>query len=97
MSLDYKHTIYHVLTGLYFIWFILFTILTAMALYNHFNAFNPGLGEMLLSLMVLNLVMGTILFGVLRLYRNQGRLGKIIAYSFAFITGTAVTTILRIR
>ncbi len=96
-KIDYKHIAFHTIVAFYFIWFIVFTILNIMALINVFGEMNTLLNDMLTTLIVLNMFMGTALFLVFKLFRNKSVLDKIIKYTFGAVAVLSVTTVLMIK
>lgn len=92
-NLDYRHTAFHILIALYFIWLVVFAVLNGMAMVNYYGYTNPQLGSMLFSLLALNLFMGIILFIVIRMFRDRTLLNKVVTYSFAFIAGMGLTVL----
>jgi hypothetical protein len=95
--LDYKHTAFHVLIALYFIWFAVTATLVGMALVNLYIAGNTNLYPAFIAMLLFNLIMGTVLFAVIRLFKNRTLLGKIVKYSYIFMAGTCLTAIIIIR
>ncbi|MBF01486.1 hypothetical protein [Flavobacterium coralii] len=95
--LDYKHTAFHILIAVYFIWFAITGTLIGMALINLYDTGNTDLNPAFTAMLLLNLVMGTVLFAVIRLFRNRTLLGKVVKYSYVFMAGTCLTTMLMIR
>ena len=68
---DLKHTAFHILVALYFIWVFVFAILLAMAVSNVLEPRNAALTSMFPMWILMNLVMGSALFVVIRLFRSR--------------------------
>lgn len=64
---------------------------------NFFGVMNNMLSDMLMNLIVLNLLMGTALFLVFKLFRNKSILDKIVQYTFGAMSVLSVTTVLVIK
>ena len=93
-KLDVKHMAYHVLIALYFVWLIVFCALITMALVNALGNGSKDLSRVFMLWILFNLVMGTVLFLVIRLFRKQNALYKIIFYTYFFMVAATVTTVL---
>ena len=93
-KLDVKHIAYHVLVALYFVWLIVFGVLITMALVNALGNINIQLSRVFMLWILFNLVMGTVLFLVIRLFRKENKLYKIIFYTYFFMVAATVTTVL---
>ncbi|WP_116789025.1 hypothetical protein [Flavobacterium psychrotrophum] len=91
---DLKHLAYHVLVSLYFIWLPLFCILIGLQINSKMSAQNGGMDKILLLWIFLNLVIGTSLFSVLRLFGLSERLGKIISYSYCILAVVSIVTVM---
>lgn len=96
-KIDFKHTAFHVLVAVYFLWFIVYAVLAFMALSNVYGAANPALTDIFFLWLVLNLFMGTVLFIVIRLFGNRSLLNRVIFYTFIFMFGAAITTIFIVK
>jgi len=92
-----KHIAFHVLVGVYFMWLVVFGALITMAIINEFGQQNYELSRAFIVWIFFNLVMGTVLFIVIRLFRNSGLLNKLILYTYYFMAAATVTTVLIIR
>jgi hypothetical protein len=93
-AIDYKHVAYHVLVALYFVWFVVFAGLLAMALVHYLNNGNYDLSRALVLWILFNLVMGTVLFIVIRLFRKSHVTGRIILYTYFLMAASSVTVML---
>jgi cell division protein FtsW (lipid II flippase) len=91
---DSKHMAFHVLVGLYFIWIVVFGILMYMALKNVYSNENIVLSQLFMKWIFLNLIMGSALFMVIRIFRNQTVLNKIIFYLYVFMAIAAIVTVM---
>jgi len=97
-KIDSRHLAFHVVVALYFIWITVFAILLGMALVNTYgSASNPALGMLFMEWIATNLIMGSALFIVIRLFRNRTLLDKIILYSHCFMAVAAVSVVLIIN
>lgn len=89
-KIDLKHAVFHVVVGIYFLWLIVYGVLLFMASSNALNEFpNLQLNEVLRLWIILNLIMGTVLFIVIRKFRNRTLLNRVIMYSFVFLLGVS--------
>ena len=91
---DGRHLIFHVLIALYFIWLLLYASLIGITLYNLLNLGDAKITRVFLVWIAFNLFMGTVLFIVIRLYREQVRAGKFVLYSYSAMALLSVATIL---
>lgn len=94
--IDYKHIAFHVLVALFFIWAAVFGALVTLSLTNTLGGANTAIDELFLPLMGLNLLMGTVLVIVIRLFRNRSLLNKIITYTFGVITAASLVAVILI-
>lgn len=92
-EIDAKHMAYHVLAGLYFIWLPLFIMLHFMAYNNVMHQDNTALGRLLVMWLSLNLVIGTSLFFVLRLFGKRTMLAYVISYSYYIMAAVSVVAL----
>lgn len=97
-KIDSRHLAFHVVVALYFIWILVFGTLLGMALVNAFgtNA-NPAVGMLFMEWISTNLVMGSALFIVIRLFRNRTLLDKIVLYSYCLMAVVAVGVVIYIN
>ncbi len=93
---DLKHVAYHALVAIYFIWFAVFAVLLVLALNNHYGALNMQLTKILLTLIFLNLFMGTALFLVIQQFRRRSVLSRLIFYSYFFMAAASVSVAIMI-
>lgn len=93
-KLDVRHIAYHVLVGIYFVWLIVFGTLITMALVNAFSSGNNELGKVFVVWMFFNLIMGTVLYLVIRLFRKENTLYKVIFYTYFLMVAASVTAVL---
>ena len=97
-KIDSRHLAFHILVALYFIWITVFSILLAMALINAYGTKNnPSLSILFMEWISTNLIMGSALFIVIRLFRNRTLLDKIVLYSFCFMAIAAIAVVLVIN
>jgi len=90
---DSKHLVFHVLVALYFIWAVVFATLLGMALYNTYKLSDVQLAPLFNEWIFTNLIMGTALFIVIRLFRNRTLLDKVILYSYGFMAVAAFVVV----
>nr|WP_322624605.1 hypothetical protein [uncultured Flavobacterium sp.] len=95
-QIDAKHLAYHVLIALYFIWLPVFAILLGMAVNSAVLQTDFSMGGVLLLWMSLNLVIGTSLYFVIRLFEKHGMLYRFISYSYYFLALLSVTVVVLI-
>lgn len=94
---DVRHLAFHVLVALYFIWMAVFGTLMGMALVNNFSENQTTLSLLFTQWIFMNLIMGTALFLVIRMFRNRTVLDKIIFGSYIFLALASVIVVLMIR
>ncbi|WP_417350289.1 hypothetical protein [Flavobacterium alkalisoli] len=88
-KLDVKHTAFHILVGIYFLWVVVITVLIGMTAFNEINYVNTELNEVFLFWILLNLFMGTVIFTVIRMFKNKTILNRIVLYSYVFVVGAS--------
>ncbi|RWX00852.1 hypothetical protein [Flavobacterium cerinum] len=91
---DSKHMAFHVLVGLYFIWIVVFGVLMYVAIKNVYGQENIVLSQLFMKWIFLNLVMGSALFIVIRIFKNRTILNKIIFYSYILMAIAAIVTVM---
>lgn len=96
-KLDVRHAAFHVLVAVYFLWVIVIGILVAMAMYNYINTLDAGLNQVFFNWIIYNFLTGTLLFAVIRMFRQNKKLNRFILYSYTFMLGVSVTTLLMIK
>jgi len=79
---DIKHIAYHALVGLYFIWLPIFCILLGMSLNASFKSADLQFDRIFLVWILLNFIMGSALFFVIRLFEYKDMLTKIVTYTY---------------
>ncbi len=94
MKIDKRHIAFHVLTALYFIWLLLYISLVVITLLNVFGSADASLAAVLEIWLMLNFIMGAMLFIVISFYKNRSPLFTFIMYSFGSITVTAILTLI---
>jgi hypothetical protein len=92
-QIDAKHLAYHVLIALYFIWLPVFAVLLGMAVNSAVFHTDFSFGKILLLWISLNLVIGTSLYFVIRLFEKHGVLYKFVSYSYYFLALLSVTVV----
>ncbi|MHA3786673.1 hypothetical protein ACX0HA_00575 [Flavobacterium hauense] len=95
-KIDSKHIAFHALVALYFIWMVVFSILMGMALANAYGGRDATLAYLFTKWIFLNLIMGSVLYIVIRLFRNRTLLDKIILGSFIFIALASIIVVVLI-
>lgn len=88
-KLDLKHTTFHILVGIYFLWVVVIIMLIGMTTFNKINHIDAELNEVFLFWILLNLFMGTAIFTVIRMFRNKTILNRIVLYSYVFVVGAS--------
>ena len=96
-KIDFKHAAFHAVVAVYFLWLIVFTILVSMSLSNALNNINPQLNGVFLLWILLNLFMGTVLFIVIKLFKNKGVINKVITASYVFMFVAGVVALVFIK
>ena len=94
---DSRHLVFHILVSLYFIWMVVFCILLGMAMFNTSKNADVTLAALFMQWIFTNFIMGSVLFLVIRLFRNRTLLDKIILYSYCFMALTSIAVALIIR
>lgn len=61
-----------------------------MSLSETFNSNTPELSKIYFVWISLNIIMGTSLFIVIRLFRNQGLIGKVVKFTYFFAVLAAI-------
>lgn len=93
---DIRHIVFHTLIAVYSIWLVVYGTLLTVALINAFDKADRQLSKVFMVWIFLNLLMGSILFVVIRLYKTLGMLNRIVLYSYcimALVTLAAVALI----
>jgi len=96
-KIDSRHIVFHVLVALYFIWMVVFATLLGMAVFNAYGRADATLTVLFMEWISINLIMGTTLFVVIRLFRNRTLLDKIILYTYFFMAISAIVVVLLIE
>jgi len=71
-----------------------FATLLGMALFNAYGKNDLSLTVLFMEWISINLIMGTTLFVVIRLFRNRTLLDKVILYSYSFMAIAAIVVVL---
>ncbi|MGQ2985092.1 hypothetical protein [Flavobacterium sp.] len=87
---DIRHTAYHILVALYFIWAFVFAALLAMAISNTIGSLNANLAGMFPMWILMNLVMGSALFVVIRMFRSSELINRTVRISFIVLAAAAL-------
>lgn len=93
-KLDIKHIVFHTLIAVYFIWLVVYASLITIALINAFGNGDAALAQAFTVWIFFNLLMGSILFIVIRLYTISPLLNRILLYSYCGIATAAIATVL---
>lgn len=96
-EIDYKHIAFHIIIALYFIWLVVFSTLVVMILINTFQAANSDLNNIFATMLLLNVLMGTALYLVFRLFKAKSLVSKIINYSYGILMFLSVATLIIIK
>lgn len=91
---DKKHMAFHILVALYFIWAFVFAILLAMAISNAVGAQYPAMARIFPMWIFMNLLMGSALFVVIRLFRTRDVINKAIFFSYIALAAGALGVML---
>lgn len=91
---DVKHIAYHVLIGLYFIWLPIFCVLLWASGGAAYGATNPQFNRIFLIWILLNYIMGSALFFVIRLFGYKNIINKVVLYSYVTMALAGIATIL---
>ena len=94
---DVRHLAFHVLVALYFIWIAVFGTLMGMAVANALDQNQATLSALFTQWIFMNLIMGTALFVVIRMFRNRTLLDKIIFGSYVFLAAASVIVVILIE
>lgn len=84
-KIDGKHLAFHVLVALYFIWVAVFVILISLAIANVSAAGSPLLDKAFMTWILVNFLTGSALYIVIRMFRHNTMMVKIITYSYIFL------------
>ncbi len=82
---DLRHIVFHILIALYTIWALVYTSLLVMILLNAFGSGSIKLGKALLTWAGLNFITGSLLYIVIRLFRNKTLLSKLVLYTYCIL------------
>lgn len=96
-KIDYKHIAFHVLIALYFIWLLVFVFLVIMANLYIYGPKNYNLANIFSIWILFNLVMGSALFIVIRMFRKKGRLANFIVYSYWIMAAACIGTVVLVK
>ena len=91
---DVKHIAYHALIGLYFIWLPTFCLLLWASGSATYTSANSQYNRIFLLWIVLNYVMGSSLFFVIRLFGYKNAINTVILYSYITMALAGLGTIL---
>jgi len=87
---DSRHTAYHILVALYFIWAFVFAALLAMAISNTIGYLNASLAGMFPMWILMNLAMGSALFVVIRMFRSSELINRTVKVTFIALAAAAL-------
>ncbi|MFL9843863.1 hypothetical protein [Flavobacterium rhizosphaerae] len=87
---DFRHIAFHVLVALYFIWLLVFALLLAMFLSNTFGGGDIRLEKIFMTWIFVNIIMGSAVFIVIQLFKNNGLLNRVIRFTYI---GTVVASV----
>ena len=92
-KIDSKHIAFHILVALYFIWVVVFGVLMGMALVNAYGPHDIALTILFTKWIFMNLVMGSALYIVIRMFRNRTFLDKMVFWSFIFMAIASIVVV----
>lgn len=95
-KLDIRHIVFHTLIAVYCIWLAVYGTLLTVALINAFGAADRQLSKMFMIWIFLNLLMGSILFVVIRLYKTPGLLNRLVLYTYCTMAVVSLAAVLSI-
>jgi hypothetical protein len=96
-KIDTRHIVFHILIALYLIWIVVYAALLAIAIINVFGSDNIALTRVFMLWIFLNLLMGSVLFIVIRLFRNKTILNRLVLYSYCIMGAASIITVIIIR
>lgn len=96
-KIDSRHIAFHVLVAIYFIWAIIFSALIGMTIANFFSKVSASIVPMLETWLLLNFVMGSVLFMVIKLFRQKVVIMKAIRWSYFTLAITAIVIVIIAR
>lgn len=96
-KIDSKHIAFHALVALYFIWVVVFSTLLGMALVNAYGPHDVTLTFLFTKWIFMNLITGSALYIVIRLFRNRTLLDKIVLWSFIVMAIAAIVVVVLIE
>ena len=96
-KIDSKHVAFHTLVALYFMWVVVFGVLMGMALANAYGPHDITLMFVFTKWIFMNLIMGSVLYIVIRLFRNRTMLDKIVFWSFIFMAMASIVVVALIQ
>lgn len=95
-KVDSKHIAFHVVVALYFLWIMVFCALMGMALTNAYGRQDGSLTLLFTKWIFMNLIMGSALYIVIRLFRNRTLLDKIVFWSFILMAVASIVVVVLI-
>lgn len=96
-KIDVKHILFHILVALYAIWVVVYGILLSMTFANAITHGANPLSRVLAMWLLLNLVMGTALFIVIRLFRRASPINKFVLYTYFIMAGATIAALLTVN
>ncbi|MFP9113763.1 hypothetical protein ACLI1A_07455 [Flavobacterium sp. RHBU_3] len=81
-QIDAKHLAYHTLLGMYFLWLAVFSTLLGLFVNNVLEHNFGQICKLLLLWILLNSVIGTSLYMVIRLFSKKGWLYRFVLFSY---------------
>ena len=79
--IDKKHIAFHVLVAVYFIWALIFCALLGMAIASYTTR-QAGVANVLGNWLLANLLMGSLLYLVIKMFRHKSGVLKAITISY---------------
>ena len=96
-KVDSRHIAFHTLVGLYFIWIVVFGALMVMAVANAYGRHDAVLALLFTKWIFMNLVMGSALYIVIRMFRNRTLLDRIVFWSFIVLATASIIVVVLIE
>lgn len=93
---DIRHIVFHTLIAVYCLWLAVYGTLITFALINAFGIADRELSKVFMVWIGLNLVMGSILFIVIRLYKTYTVASRLVLYTYCTMAVATLATVLLI-
>ena len=96
-KVDRRHIAFHILVAVYFIWAVIFSALIGMTIANFFSKVSAGIVPILETWLLLNFVMGSVLFMVIKLFRQKVVIMKAVRWSYFSLAIAATAVVIFAR